>query len=160
MQSPPPYPDLLETLGDFADRLEARLDTAMTNWHWRPEPAAWSLTEVVCHLRDVEREVHRPRYHAIVTQDNPFLSGASSDEWAASRNYQQQDGRFALDAFLAARRANLALLRSLDPELAQRTGRHAYFGPTTLQELLYLAVQHDEAHWEQIEALLAGEPDH
>ena len=60
----------------------------------------------------------------------------------------------ALDAFLAARRANVALLQSLDPENGQRSGRHAYLGPTTLQELLYLAVQHDEAHWNQIQTLL------
>ena len=48
----------------------------------------------------------------------------------------------------------MALLQSLDPENGQRSGRHAYLGPTTLQELLYLAVQHDEAHWNQIQTLL------
>ena len=33
-------------------------------------------------MRDVEREVHRPRYRAVIREDNPFLPGVSSDEWA------------------------------------------------------------------------------
>jgi hypothetical protein len=157
MQAPPPYPELLYQLGAFADRLEDIFATAVPDWRWRPKSDAWSLTEVMAHLRDVEREVYRPRYRAIISEDNPFLPGVSSDEWARTRDYQQQDGRAALDAFLAARRANVALLQSLDPELGQRSGQHAYLGQTTLQELLFQAAQHDEAHWEQIQALLDQE---
>jgi hypothetical protein len=148
------YPELLQALSRFADQLEEVLATAVPDWHLRPAADEWSLTEVMAHMRDVEREVHRPRYQAVIREDNPFIPGVSSDDWASARNYQAQDGRLALDAFLAARRANVALLRSLDPEYGERTGRHAYFGPTTLEELINLAVQHDAAHWEQIQALL------
>jgi len=154
MHTPPPYPDLLQELSAFADRLEEAIATAVPEWRRRPELGAWSLTEVMAHLRDVEREVHHPRYQAVIAEDNPFLPGVSSDDWAHKRDYQGQDGRLALDAFLAARRANVALLQSLDPQYGQRTGRHAYFGPTTLQELLNLAAQHDQAHWQQIQELL------
>jgi hypothetical protein len=109
---------------------------------------------VVCHLRDVEEEVHAVRYQAVITQENPFLPGATTDEWAAIRCYEEQDGPLARDAFLAARRQNLALLRDLDSSVWQRVGRHAFFGPTSLQELVNLAVQHDEVHLQQIQELL------
>ncbi len=57
----------------------------------------------------------------------------------------------APDAFLAARQKNLALLDDLDNSIWQRMGRHAFFGPTSLQELVNLAVQHDEVHLQQIQ---------
>lgn len=107
-------------------------------------------------MRDVEREVHLARYKAVISQENPFLSGVTSDEWAATRSYHAQNGREAADTFFSLRRQSLEKLRELDYEQWQRTGTHAFFGTTTLQELINLAVQHDQAHWQQIQELLSG----
>jgi hypothetical protein len=109
----------------------------------------------MCHLRDVEREVHLARYLAVLSRDNPFLSGVTSDEWAAARAYYEQDGREAAVSFLELRRQSLEKLNSLDFEQWQRTGTHAFFGTTSLQELINLAVEHDQAHWQQIQELLS-----
>lgn len=46
-------------------------------------------------------------------------------------------------------------LRELDYEQWERTGTHAFFGTTSLQELINLAVQHDQAHWQQVQELLS-----
>ena len=65
-----------------------------------------------------------------------------------------KDGPVARDAFLAARQKNLALLSNLDETDWQKMGRHAFFGPTSLHELVNLMAQHDQVHLQQIEDLL------
>jgi hypothetical protein len=124
------------------------------DWLWRPEPNQWSLTEAVCHLRDVEQEVHLPRFEAVIAAENAFIAGASPDDWAQSRRYQEQDGRAALRDFVQTRQKTIAALNELDEPIWQRRGQHAFFGPTTLHELLNLVVGHDRAHGEQVKRLV------
>jgi hypothetical protein len=154
MQAPPPISTLLDELAAFGAAVADALAPDQVAWQWRPDEKEWSLTEVVCHLRDVEREVHQARFRALITADNAFLPGATSDDWVEARQYQRQNGRAALADFVAARQESLALLADVDEEVWQRQGRHAFFGPTTLHELLHLAVRHDRSHWRQIELLL------
>lgn len=156
MQSSLPVPILLQELASFASAVRPLLSSPTIDWSWQPVPASWSLTEVMCHLRDVEEEVHMVRYRAVLAKDNPFLPGASTDEWAAIRCYQAEDGLASRDSFLSARQKSLAMLSELDEKSWQRKGRHAFFGPTSLQELVNLAVQHDQVHMQQIEDLLAN----
>jgi hypothetical protein len=154
MQEPPPVSALLVELADFAVKIQQALAPDEIDWQWRPAEDEWSLTEVACHLRDVEREVHQPRFRDLIASDNAFLPGATSDEWVRQRQYQRQDGRLALKDFVIARSQTVALLHGLDEETWERQGRHAFFGPTTMHELLNLAVKHDQAHWQQIIMLL------
>jgi hypothetical protein len=156
MQSPLAVPVLLQELASFASVVRPLLSSPTIDWSWQPDAASWSLTEVMCHLRDVEEEVHMVRYRAILARDNPFLPGASTDEWAVIRCYQAEDGLASRDAFLSARHKSLAMLSELDETSWQRKGRHAFFGPTTLREMVNLAVQHDQLHLQQIEDLLAN----
>lgn len=154
MQEPPPVPTLLRALHSFPKRLEAALADAQIDWECAPAEGEWCLTEVVCHLRDVEQEVHQVRFRALAEADGVFLPGAVADEWVEERRYDEQHGPTALAEFLVAREETETLLAGFDAALWQRQGQHAFFGPTTMQELLYLAMQHDQAHWEQVQALL------
>lgn len=155
MHNPPPVDDLLDELAGFANRLWEGIDAAApSDWRYRPTVEEWSLSELVCHLRDVEREVHQPRFRRLIAQDNAFIAGADPDRWTAERVYQDEDGEGALAAFAAARQNTLALLQPLSNEMWQRRGRHAFFGPTSMHELLNLVVQHDRAHWQQVQNLL------
>lgn len=151
MQNPPPVPALLSELDEFLSSLLNALATPGIDWRKRPTADAWSIVEIICHLRDVEREVHQPRFRALAETDNPFISGVDPDQWAEPRNYFCQDGRTALANFSDARRETLALLQSLPEDAWLREARHAFFGQTTLHELLYLAVQHDRVHWQQVQ---------
>ena len=151
MQQPPPVTTLLQQLESFPKWLSARLAGPTVDWHCAPAEDEWCLTEVMCHLRDVEREVHQPRFLALLERDGAFLPGAVADEWVEERAYHLQDGPVAHQMFLAARWETIALLPLPDSLLWQRRGQHAYFGPTTMHELLNLVVQHDLAHYEQVE---------
>lgn len=154
MQTLLPVVTLLDELAAFATAVTMALTSNHVNWRWRPDVGEWSLTELMCHLRDVEREVHQPRFRALIEADNAFLPGVTSDDWVEERQYWRQDGRQALADFVAARRETVALLSEVDEAVWERRGRHAFFGPTSLHELLHLAVRHDQAHWRQLELLL------
>lgn len=125
------------------------------DWSSQPDDDEWSLTEVLCHLRDVEVEVHQARFRSLIEGESAFLHGVSADEWADERGYCFEDGQKAMNSYTVARQETLTLITPLDERMWQRQGRHAFFGHTTMHELLYLVVRHDEIHWQQIQELLA-----
>jgi FMN phosphatase YigB (HAD superfamily) len=124
-------------------------------WKRQPAPAEWSVTEIICHLRDVEREVNLPRIRKLVAEENPFLAGEVTDRWVEERHYINQDGSQALTDFITARKETLGLLNGLQIEWS-RTARHAIFGPTTLLELVGIITGHDRAHIQQIWKTMRG----
>jgi hypothetical protein len=155
MQAPPPVPNLLFRLETFAANVKAiAAEISEDKWQIRPTPDQWSLAMIMCHLRDVEWEVYHVRFKNLMAGENAFLPGVSPDEWAEERNYAAQDGRDALESFLTARKETLAMLRGLTADIWKRQGQHTFFGPTSMHELVYLAVRHDDLHWEQIRSLL------
>lgn len=156
MIDPPPVADLLLALGGLPELVGQLLSGAGTDWGFRPQAGEWSLTEIACHVRDVELEVHQPRLQAILARDNPFLSGINADEWAGERRYDRQSGVDAAAAFIDARAQTLGLLLALPDDAWLREGQHSYFGSTTLQELVNLIVQHDRVHQRQIGELVTS----
>jgi FMN phosphatase YigB (HAD superfamily) len=132
----------------------AALDSLSRNlvfadWCIRPTQDEWSPTEILCHLRDVEREVNLPRLQMVLKEKNPFLPGMDTDPWAEERRYITQSGPHALHKFTAARLELLDLLRAASPEDWQRPARHAIFGPTHLAEIVSIIAGHDRLHIQQ-----------
>ncbi|HQF71016.1 MAG TPA: DinB family protein [Promineifilum sp.] len=154
--NPPPTGELLAELAAFRERIIGLLADAAADWSRRPADAEWSLTEIACHLRDVEREVHQARFQALLEDSSAFLPGVDADEWAITRHYRAQDGRAAAAAFVAARAETITRLAPLPPEVWETQGQHTFFGPTSLHELVHLAVQHDRVHGQQIDMLRDG----
>jgi len=154
MHDPPSVTELLEQLTSFGAAIYRHLESKEIAWDRQPGKDEWSLTEVMCHLRDVERDVHQIRFSKVLQADHVFLAGENPDAWVEARLYRLENGPKALAEFVAERRKTLALLEGIeDPEMWRRTARHAFFGITSLQELVNLAVRHDRAHWAQIVAL-------
>jgi FMN phosphatase YigB (HAD superfamily) len=118
-------------------------------WKHRPALKEWCLTEILCHLRDVEREVNLPRIRKVLAEENPFVTGEAPDQWVEKRHCIEQDGRQALVDFLNARKETISLLEGLQSEWA-RPARHSIFGPTTLLELVDFTARHDRIHVQQI----------
>lgn len=116
----------------------------------RPAPDVWAVCEILCHLRDVEREVNLPRLQAILNDENPFIPLVNSDPWAETRNYICQNPAQALQDYCTARLELLNLLENLAPQDWQRPARHAIFGPTTLFETIEFLTRHDQLHLRQL----------
>lgn len=137
----------------------AALDTLLNDlpleaWKEKPDPASWSLTEVICHLRDVDKEVHLPRFREVLNESAPFLPGIDADEWAEERDYQSQDGPQVLQKFYQSRETLLEEIAALPDDVRKKEIRHAIFGPTTIDEILHIAARHDRLHIQQVSALL------
>lgn len=119
-------------------------------WKLRPGATEWSLTEIVCHLRDVDQEVNLPRMHSVIEAENPFISAADTDPWATERDYQSQSGPEALKDFIQVREAICRFLEGQPEAIWRRTARHAIFGPTHLAEMVGWILDHDRIHLEQL----------
>jgi hypothetical protein len=129
-------------------------DLSLTHWKKHPVEGEWSLTEIVCHLRDVDHEVNLPRLEKVIQESNPFLAGMDTDPWAAKRQYEQQDGKSALYDFTQYRMEILELIEHLSPADWDRPARHAIFGPTQMRELISILAGHDRLHLRQISTTL------
>lgn len=123
-------------------------------WAARPWAEEWSLTEILCHMRDVDQEVNFTRIQQILELENPFLPGQDTDRWAEARRYREQDGSQALRQFIAVRTHIINRLEELDTTGWQRPARHAIFGPTHLRELVSIIASHDRLHLQQIYRLI------
>ncbi len=127
-----------------------------TSWNQRPASGEWGLTEIICHLRDVDIEVNLPRLQLVIQETNPFVPGRDTDRLAEERQYIKQDGVQAMAHFKAARQKLISLLSGLEPDGWQRPARHAIFGPTRLQELANIIAGHDRLHIQQILQTIAA----
>ncbi|PWH15017.1 MAG: hypothetical protein DDG60_06740 [Anaerolineae bacterium] len=125
-------------------------------WTVRPASESWALTEILCHLRDVETEVNLARVEAVLSAENPILSGQDTDPWAEQRHYREQDGRAAFQAFLAARTQLTERLKPLTLQEWERPARHTILGPTHLRELVSFMVEHDRIHFRQGQQTIAA----
>lgn len=119
-------------------------------WVRRPNEDEWSLAEIICHLRDVEREINLPRLRKMLSETNPFIPGVDSDAWADERDYICQDGKAAFRDYLDCRIETLTILDQLNEEDWLRPIRHAIFGPTDLKEIVHIMASHEKLHDRQI----------
>jgi hypothetical protein len=137
---------MLSTPAAISGMLKQAQDPDLTR---RPVSNEWSLTEIICHLRDTEIEVNLARIRMLLELDEPFIPARVTDAWAEERDYNSQDVMRALRDFTSARMQSVELLRGLTDEWG-RKARHAIFGPTDLQELVKFIVEHDKLHIRQI----------
>jgi hypothetical protein len=155
ISQPQPVSALLESMALIPQQIGAALVGREVDWQRAPGDNEWNLTQVLCHLRDVEQEVHQPRFRQLIETDDVFIQGRDADTWASPRQYHLQDGPQALADYLQARKVTLALLRTVEAQNWERKGQHAFFGETSMHELLSLMIRHDQLHLEQIRVLLS-----
>ena len=141
----------ISSLDRFPAVLEAlvgKLDEA--TYRFKPDLQTWSIVEVVCHLRDEEKEDFRLRLQ--MTFDDPQQPWPPIDPPGAAieRNYQAANPQQALQAFLRERAASLEWLRSLDSPNWEQAYQHPSVGPVPASRLLGSWAAHDLLHLKQI----------
>jgi hypothetical protein len=120
------------------------------NWFHEPTPDDWALTEIICHLRDTEREIHQMQIKLFVEQNEPFIPRPDTSVWASHRDYLHENGVSALKEFNDARRETLLTLKKITPEEWGKKARHAIFGPTNFLEVVGFMADHDRMHIQQV----------
>jgi FMN phosphatase YigB (HAD superfamily) len=127
------------------------LSSSLTDEQWKHEPTRedWALTEIACHLRDTEREVHQTQLKLMLERTDSFIPRPDSGVWASERKYLNVNGSIALAEFVSARMETLDMLKDLDDATWSRNARHAIFGPTNFLEVLGFMAEHDRLHIQQ-----------
>src|SRR2546427_10965112 len=91
---------LLSNLTSLPNELEDLLkDLDEDTLRWRPIRNKWSVKEIMCHLRDMERLAYLARYRRILSEDNPLLANVDQDRIAIESDYINQDAKTGLEEF-------------------------------------------------------------
>lgn len=120
---------------------------------WRPAPEIWSLLEVICHLRDEEKEDFRARLQSVL--ENPLKEFSSIDpiKWVKDRNYSLSNFQEALKAFVNERNNSIQYLQSLKNPHWENAYLHPKLGPMSAKFILANWLAHDYLHIKQITKL-------
>lgn len=110
---------------------------------------AWSIVEIVCHLRDAEAKVLE-RLKLMLQAENPFLTAYSQAAVAEDSGYRTQSLEDAVASFLRLRQEQISILEGLDANQWVRTGQHEEQGRITIQGQTMHIAAHDVVHLAQI----------
>lgn len=128
---------LLSNLASLPNELEDLLkDLDEETLRWRPIPDKWSIKEIMCHLRDMERLAYLARYRRILSEENPQLDNVDQDRIAFESDYINQDANAALREFKQLRRETIQTLGAAPTEVWSRSGTHETDGPLTVEQLV------------------------
>jgi hypothetical protein len=144
---------LLQELEDMPEYLE--LETRwLTPGQLRQQGSdgLFSPLEQVWHLADLEREGFGSRIERLLSEPAPQLPDFDGAAIAAARSYRSLALRAGLDAFRAARRRNLARLRTVATADWSRSGQQQGVGRVSLCDMPSFMSQHDSAHRAEISA--------
>jgi hypothetical protein len=134
----------LKSLPNELDDLLGNLDEEMLRW--RPIPNKWSIKEVLCHLRDIEREFHALRYRKLITEHEPYLPEVDQNRLAEAGDYINQDAVAARAEFKGFRDETVKMLEAAPAEDWDRAGNHWSGGRLTIAQLVARHCDHDVKH--------------
>lgn len=117
---------------------------------WRPDPDAWSLLEIVCHLYDEEREDFRTRVFHALNNTPGMPPSIDPPGWVSERKYAEQSYEVKLDSFLAERKKSLSALEEVSNPSWENGFDHPVLGRLTAYQLLSNWLAHDYHHIRQI----------
>ncbi len=120
----------------------------------RPAPDRWSILEIVCHLRDEEREDFRLRIGFTLDRPGEPWPGIDPVGWVSARRYAETDFATALADFQAERRASLDWLANLGTRDWSRAYEHPKLGRMTAGDLLASWACHDLLHLRQLSGVM------
>lgn len=103
------------------------------------------------HLADLEREGYAERIRRLREDVEPWLPDFDGARIARERRYTSRSLAAGIEAFRGARRASVALLRTLRPDEWSRRGWQEGVGAITLCDVPVMMAEHDRAHREEIE---------
>jgi hypothetical protein len=146
--------DPMEVLGATAGRLRRYVrDAPIDVLRQRPAADKWCGVEIIAHLADVEI-VMGWRFRLILAHDGVAVQAFDQDEWVRNLRYEDTDPAESVDQFEPARKANLQLLRRVEPSRLANHGVHPERGRETVAQLVRLVAGHDLNHLAQLDDLV------
>lgn len=115
-------------------------------------PGKWRAREILCHLADCEM-VFAFRLRQALAEPHHVIQPFDQDQWA--KPYPALDAQAAIEAFSAARRWNLALIKTVSPADFSKKLSHPERGEMTFQTVVETMGGHDLNHIAQLETIAA-----
>jgi len=140
--------DRLEWFGGVLPAFVAGLSRADASYS--PPGGAWSVLQVVCHLVDEETRDFGVRVFATLRDPGEAWPPIDPEGWAVRERYHEREMAPMVDAFVKARRENVARLRGLNAPDWNIAHQHPKFGPIRAGDLLASWSAHDMLHARQI----------
>jgi hypothetical protein len=117
----------------------------------RPEPAKWSIAEILAHLADCEL-AYSFRLRQGMAEPETMMATWDQNVWA--ERYEAYDAATSLSMFIAARNWNMLFLKTIQPQEWAVTVTHPERGSGAFRELVEITAGHDLNHLQQIERLV------
>ena len=137
--------------GEIEDLLYGISDDVLS---WCPAPDKWCIKEILCHLRDIDKDVYLNRYRKMVEEDDPILYGVDADKMAAEGDYMSHDAATVLSEFDLVREELVEYLEGLPEEAWSRKGVHDTAGPITIHGQVVRQGNHDVNHLDQMKDII------
>jgi hypothetical protein len=115
-----------------------------------PERGAWSVREIIAHLRDNEAR-YFPKLHLIATQEHPNLRRVGPIVVLADPD---DTTLTVMSQFRRLRQSTLSLLHELPLDAWKRAGVDVDGSTMTIRDLALELVRHDAEHLAQIDETL------
>jgi hypothetical protein len=144
--------DSLEAMPEFLRRLTKGLSSAELTR--KSSEKEFSVLEHVWHLRDIETEGYSVRIKRLLSENRPVLQDIDGGKLAAERGYNQLDFAEGLEVFTRARRDNIRSIKGLTLEQLNCSGIFEDAAPVTLERVLQMMREHDEAHRKELQDLV------
>lgn len=119
---------------------------------WRPEPAKWSIAEIIAHLADAE-VVASWRMRSVIGENVITIQPFDQDAWASVFEYQKRDAKRSLELFRVLRENNLAMLGEIPKQTWENYGMHLERGKESIAHLARMFAGHDTNHLLQVERI-------
>ena len=119
---------------------------------WRPEPAKWSIAEILAHLADAE-VVASWRMRSVIGENGITIQPFDQDAWASVFEYQKRDAKLSLETFRVLRENNLAMLKEIPKQTWDNYGMHLERGKESIAHLTRMFAGHDTNHVLQVERI-------
>jgi DinB superfamily len=149
-------PQLLSVLADTPVWLRSGLASVSASDALRaPSSGAWSLADIVGHLRATDA-ILAPRVFHVLVRNQPPLIGFDERAWAALTATAQLSLAAQVDIFAGLRAELVGVLRALDASVWTRGGVHETRGPMSLLQIVVDIADHESEHHVQWDAALVA----
>ena len=146
--------DPLTALGQTPDAIARLLESwSDAEFERSYAPGKWSARKLLVHLAQTELALGT-RVRFALTQDGYQAQAFNQDDWMPFDGHM--DARTALDAYLALRKMNLAMWRSLSADQRRRSFTHPEYGALNVEWVAAQMAGHDLHHLAQLERIAQG----
>jgi hypothetical protein len=120
----------------------------------KPSPEAFSATEIVYHLADVERLWHN-RFNELQAKESGVVFVAiNPDALAVLGKYNEKPLADGLRDWTELRQKTFEIARTLPEEVLHRTAVHSRYGEMVIFRMFDIMANHDLQHLEQLKRTL------